>query len=126
MCGDVEKDHGPDDINEKLSPHLAFVVKSITVYIDSHHDVLGIMLNEVKKSDVALEQTASNINTRLAAIEYRADNLDQCRNTGLQQIVSDAIRDKNAELQRRLDNLEGHSRSNNQIFYGLIDSASES
>lgn len=84
------------------------------------------MLDDVKKSQIALEQTVSDINTRLSIVEDRVNNLDECQTNGLQQVVADTVREESAELQSRLDDFEDRARRENLIFYGLADSSSES
>ncbi|KAH9361277.1 hypothetical protein HPB48_006839 [Haemaphysalis longicornis] len=49
-CGDVELNPGPDDVTNNLSGELSNVVKAITAHVDSRHDELMKILDEVKLS----------------------------------------------------------------------------
>lgn len=82
LCGDVELNPGPDDdVTNNLSGDLLNVVKAITAHVDSRHDELLKVLDEVKLSQEALEHTVSDINTRLVAVEVRVNALDHSSNT---------------------------------------------
>ncbi|KAH9371057.1 hypothetical protein HPB48_009055 [Haemaphysalis longicornis] len=82
------------------------------------------ILDEVKLSQEALENTMSNINTRLVAVEARVNALDQGSDPRL-EAATNAVRSENAELRCRLDDFEDRARRDNLILYGVADNPKE-
>lgn len=124
LSGDVESNPGPNN-SSSLPDELAEVVKAINAHVDARHKELKTVLDELKSSQAILEQTVSDINSRLVAVEARVNSFDKMPPSNLQQTISDTVRGANAELRSRLDDFEDRSRRENLLFFGIPDAAAE-
>ncbi|XP_077548125.1 uncharacterized protein LOC144160898 [Haemaphysalis longicornis] len=119
LLGDIEQNPGPN--SEVLA-----AISKLTAHLDERHDNLQKSINDVKENQLLLDSKATDLTARLTVLEQKVTSLESVPDdTQMQGLVTAAVRHESAALSSRLDDFEDRSRRDNLIFYGLLDSVSE-